>query len=197
VPYWLAGGSLGIVAAKAALMYAVAVIGLRLAQRRTLAQWTAIDFAAAVAVGALVGRTAVASGQSFAAGAIALLTILLLHALATLARRNRAFAKVVDHRIRVLVEHGVLQHDELVVCGLTDNDVLAKLREKGVRELSELRWVLYETKGDLTIVRAGVVSATTRPRRTTQRRGGCRRRTSSAFGASYTTRSAGFPSSSP
>jgi uncharacterized membrane protein YcaP (DUF421 family) len=153
VPYWLAGGSLGIVAAKAALMYAVAVIGLRLAQRRTLAQWTAIDFAAAVAVGALVGRTAVASGQSFAAGAIALLTILLLHALATLARRNRAFAKVVDHRIRVLVEHGVLQHDELVVCGLTDNDVLAKLREKGVRELSELRWVLYETKGDLTIVR--------------------------------------------
>ena len=68
VPDWLTGGSLGIVAAKAALMFLVAVLGLRLSQRRTLAQWTAIDFAAAVAVGALVGRTAVAAGQSFAVG---------------------------------------------------------------------------------------------------------------------------------
>ena len=35
-----------------------------------------------------------------------------------------------------------------------------------------------------SVVRAGVVSATTRPRRITQRRAGCRRSTSSALGAS-------------
>jgi uncharacterized membrane protein YcaP (DUF421 family) len=52
------------VAVKAALMYATALFGLRLAHRRTLAQWTAIDFAAAVAVGAIVGRTAIARDQS-------------------------------------------------------------------------------------------------------------------------------------
>jgi uncharacterized membrane protein YcaP (DUF421 family) len=153
--FWLTGHSsdLWAVAAKAALMYATAVLLLRVAQRRTLSQWTAIDFAAAVAVGAIVGRTAVASGQSYAIGAVALLTILAAHSLVTFARMQRWFAKLVDHRVRVILEHGELRHSQMVLCGLTENDVLAKLRQSGVRDLSELRYVLYETKGDLTIVR--------------------------------------------
>src|SRR4051794_22385671 len=98
---WLTGqaGELWIVAAKAALMFVVAVLGLRVGQRRTLAQWTAIDFAAAVAVGALVGRTAVASNQSFVVGAVALITILVAHALMMIGRFDRRFAKLVDHRV--------------------------------------------------------------------------------------------------
>jgi D-alanyl-D-alanine carboxypeptidase (penicillin-binding protein 5/6) len=48
-----------------------------------------------------------------------------------------------------------------------------------------------------SVVLEGTVSAITRPRRTTQRRGGWRRITSSAFGASKTTQSAGLPSSIP
>lgn len=151
---WLTGesGTLDIVAAKAALMYAVAVIGLRMGHRRTLAQWTAIDFAAAVAIGAIIGRTALASKQSFAVGAVALVTILVAHTVAMYARFNREFSKFIDHRMRVLVDHGQLRHDQLRICGLTENDVFARLREQGVYDLSELRYVLYETKGDLTLI---------------------------------------------
>lgn len=152
---WLTdqGGGLGIVAAKMALMYGVAVLGLRAAQRRTLAQWTAIDFAAAVAIGAIMGRTALDSKQSFAVGAVALVTLLGLHTIVITARFNRVFAKLVDHRVRVLVDHGRLRVDQLRLCGLTDNDVIGKLRQQGVHDLGELRYVLYETKGELTIVR--------------------------------------------
>lgn len=155
MPTWLAGqpDALLGVACKALLIYGTAVIGLRIAHRRTLSQWTAIDFAAAVAIGAVMGRTAVAEGQSFLVGAVALVTFLVAHALVTFGRWNRWFAKVVDHRVRVLVDHGRLRRDQLRICGLTENDVLAKLREMGVRELAELRYVLYETKGDLTVVR--------------------------------------------
>ena len=138
MPTWLAGqpDALLGVACKALLIYGTAVLGLRIAHRRTLSQWTAIDFAAAVAI-----------------GAVALVTFLVAHALVTFGRWNRWFAKVVDHRVRVLVDHGRLRRDQLRICGLTENDVLAKLREMGVRELAELRYVLYETKGDLTVVR--------------------------------------------
>lgn len=155
MPSWLTGqtGELAGVAGKAALMYATTVVGLRIAHRRTLAQWTAIDFAAAVAIGAVVGRTAVASGQSYLVGAVALVTLLTAHAVVTYGRLLPWFAKVVDHRVRVLVDHGTLRRGQLRLCGLTENDVLAKLREQGVYELSELRYVLYETKGELTIVR--------------------------------------------
>ncbi len=134
-------------------MYCTAVVGLRIAHRRTLAQRTAIDFAAAVAIGAVMGRTAVAEGQSFVVGAVALTTFLAAHTLVSLGRGNRRIAKAVDHRVRVLVDHGQLRRDQLRLCGLTENDMLAKLRELGIRDLSELRYVLYETKGELTVVR--------------------------------------------
>jgi uncharacterized membrane protein YcaP (DUF421 family) len=70
---WLTSpwSELGIVAATGGLMYLTAVVGLRLGERRTLAQWTVIDVAAAVAIGSIIGRTAVASSQSYAVGVVA------------------------------------------------------------------------------------------------------------------------------
>ena len=152
---WLIGhaGTLWTAAAKAGLMYAVALLALRVAHRRTLSQWTAIDFAAAVAIGAVMGRTAIASGQSFATGAVALVTFLAAHTVATYARYGRLFAKLVDHRVRVLVAHGQIRPTQLLRCGVTRNDLFALLRQSGVTDLAELRYVLYETKGTLTVVR--------------------------------------------
>ena len=155
MPDWLGGQTPHVagVVGKALLMYATAVIGLRISQRRTLSQWTAIDFAAAVAVGAIVGRTAIASNQSYLIGAVALVTLLVAHTLVSYGRMLPGFAKLVDHRVRVLVDHGRLRPRQLRICGLTENDVLAKLRQQGVHDLRELRYLLYETKGELTIVR--------------------------------------------
>lgn len=128
MPAWLTGQTdvLASAAAKAALMYST--LGLRLAHRRTLAQWTAIDFAAAVAVGAITGRTAIAGAQSYLVGAVALFTILAAHAAATVARSNRFLGKAVDHRVRVLVHHGRVRRNQLRICGVTEHDLFAQLR---------------------------------------------------------------------
>ncbi|MBV8992852.1 MAG: DUF421 domain-containing protein [Pseudonocardiales bacterium] len=143
---------LGTVAGKAVLMYVTAVVGLRLGERRTLAQWTIIDFATAVAIGAIVGRTAIAGTQSYATGAAALLTLIAVHRLASLLRFRPVAGKLFDHRVRVLVDHGQLRRRQLRMCGLTDNDLYAQLRQRGVFDLARLRYVLYEAKGDLTVV---------------------------------------------
>ena len=160
MPSWITGSPdvLVAVAVKAALIYLTAVVGLRIAHRRTLAQWTAIDFAAAVAVGAIIGRTALASSQSYLMGAVALGTILLAHGGITLARGNRALAKLVDHRVRILVEHGRVRHGQLRICGLTEHDLLAQLRQGGVFDLAGVRYVLYEAKGNLTVVPEGTTA---------------------------------------
>jgi uncharacterized membrane protein YcaP (DUF421 family) len=151
---WLTSpwSDLAVVAAKAALMYGTALIGLRLAERRTLAQWTIIDFAAAVAVGAIVGRTAIAQSQSYAIGAVALVTIIVVHRLASLLRFRPLLGKLADHRVRVLVIDGQVRHHQLRLCGLTDNDLYAELRQRGVFDLNDLKYVLYEAKGGLTVV---------------------------------------------
>jgi uncharacterized membrane protein YcaP (DUF421 family) len=85
-------------------------------------------------------------------GAVALLTILAAHAVATFARFNAWAARLVDHRVRVLVDHGRLRRDQLRVCGLTEADLVSQLRRRGAERLEDLRYVLYEAKGDLTIV---------------------------------------------
>lgn len=154
---WLIGDwlHLGAVAGKAALMYATALFALRVGERRTLAQWTIIDFVAAVAVGAIVGRTAIASTQSFITGAVALVALVVLHRVMSLLRLHPAFGRLTDHRIRVLVAHGRVRPHELTICGLTEGDLYAQLRQQGVFELSGIRFVLYEAKGGLTVVPDG------------------------------------------
>lgn len=154
MPAWIVDGwaELGVTAVKALLIYTLALFALRFAHRRTLAQWTAIDFVAAVALGAIVGRTAVAGNQSFAVGAVAVVTLLVVQALATAGKNRPWFAKAVDHRVRVLLEHGELRRDQLRACGVTETEVCSQLRQQGVERLEDVRYVLYEPKGELTVV---------------------------------------------
>jgi uncharacterized membrane protein YcaP (DUF421 family) len=152
---WITGHwpELGIVAGKAALIYGVALVGLRLGQRRILARWSIIDFVTAAAIGTIVGRTAIASAQSFATGGAALITIVAVHRVASMLRFSPAVSKLLDHRVRLLVEHGRIVRSQLRRCGITENDLLAQLRQEGVLRLAEIRYVLYEATGGLTIVR--------------------------------------------
>lgn len=147
-------GGLGWVVAKSALMFAVTVAGLRLGERRTLAQLGAFDFAVAVAIGSIIGRTVTASDTSFLTGAVALVTLLAVHRLVALARRRSRIARTVDHPPRVLVAQGKIQRRELARAGLTDADVHALLRQQGVDDLGRVGYLLYETRGATTLVGA-------------------------------------------
>jgi uncharacterized membrane protein YcaP (DUF421 family) len=147
-------GDLGWVVVKAVLMFAVAVIGLRLGERRTLAQLSAFDFAVAVAIGAIIGRTATASSASFATGAVALVTLLVVHRIVALARRHSRIARLIDHPPRILVAQGKVQDRELARAGLTAADTYALLRQQGVDDLNQVGFLLYETRGATTLISA-------------------------------------------
>jgi uncharacterized membrane protein YcaP (DUF421 family) len=151
--HWLTSDTteLAETAAKALLMYVTALVGLRIGERRTLAQWTIIDFATAVAMGAIIGRTAIAQ-QSYLTGAVALLTLVAVHRAASVLRFNPVLGKLLDHRVRVLVHEGQIRSSELRRCGLTDHDLYRELRQRGFFDVAALRYVLYESKGDVTVV---------------------------------------------
>ena len=142
-------------AVKAVLVFAVAVIGLRLGERRTLAQLSAFDFAVAVAIGSIIGRGATASDTSFVSSAAALVTFLAAHRVVSVLRRHSRVFRLIDHRPRVLVAAGELQGRELARAGLTAADVYALLREKGVGDLGQVGYLLYEEDGVVTLVGAG------------------------------------------
>ena len=141
----LVGGtdSLGWVMVKAVLIFAVAVIGLRLGERRTLAQ-----------LGAIIGRTVTTSSASFATGAVALVTLLVVHRLVAFARRHNRIARIIDHPPRVLVTQGKIQDRELARAGLTAADLYALLRQQGVDDLGQVGYLPYETRGVTTVIGA-------------------------------------------
>lgn len=76
-----AGGSCATV-----LLYATALAGLRLGTSRTIAQVSMFDFVTAVATGAIIGRTATASSTSYVQGAVAVVTLVVVHGLVSLLR---------------------------------------------------------------------------------------------------------------
>lgn len=146
---------LGWVAVKAALMFAVAVAGFRLGERRTLAELGVIDFVVAVAAGAIVGRTATASTTPFSTGAVALAALLVVHRFVAAARRRTRLGRLVDHPPRLLVAHGSIQERELARAGLTVADVATLLRQRGIVDLDDVAYLLYEARGAVTLIRTG------------------------------------------
>lgn len=137
---------------RTALIFFGAVVLLRLARRRTIAQWTVTDVVTAVSVGAVVGRTAVADSESVVTGVVALATLVTAHALVIQARRFRWFRRLTEHQVRVLVVQGRFRSGELRSCGLTEDDVREQMRLRGVRDLAAVRYVLFERQGGLTVV---------------------------------------------
>lgn len=151
---WLIGqwNTAWMVAAKTLLLYVTALAGLRLGTRRTLAQMSLFDFVTAMAVGAVIGRTATAGETSYLQGAVALVTLIVVHRLVSLLRCHPAAARVLDHRVRVLMVDGRIRRRQLWICGLTVDDLDATLRQQHIPRAAQVRYMLYERTGHFTIV---------------------------------------------
>lgn len=151
---WLIGpwNTVWMVAVKTLLLYVTALAGLRLGTRRTLAQMSLFDFVTALAVGAIIGRTATASETSYLEGAVALVTLIVVHRVVSLLRSHPTAARVLDHRVRVLMVDGQLRRRQLWICGLTVEDLHAALRQQHIHRAAQVRYVLYERTGHFTIV---------------------------------------------
>jgi uncharacterized membrane protein YcaP (DUF421 family) len=146
-------GNLGWVALKALLLYGTAVFGFRLGERRTLAEMSAFDFVAAVAVGAIVGRVPNADSTSYLAGAVTLVTVLAAHWVVSKLRQLPKAAFLFDHQPRVLVQEGRVLQEQLRRSGLTQDDLYGILRQQGVVDLSHVQFVIFEQRGKISVIR--------------------------------------------
>lgn len=153
------GGELVWVAVKAALLYLTALFGLRVEMRRTIAEISAFDFIAAVAVGAIVGRVPNASDTSYLAGAVTLVTLLILHNLVARMRFFRRASEFIDHPPRLLVAEGRVLEDQLHRSGLTRNDLYSILRQRQITDLGQVAYMILEQRGHVSVFRSDLAGA--------------------------------------
>ncbi len=147
--------TVGYVILGTVVMYASAVIGVRLAGRRTLAQLSAYDAVITVALGTLVSSVAVSSDPSYAQGLTALVTLLALQSsLGLLRSRSRWVRRAMDFRPEAVVREGEVELPEgLTTSQLTESELWSRLRQLGVADLDGVALVLLEPQGTITVAR--------------------------------------------
>ncbi|MDT4920206.1 MAG: hypothetical protein QOI15_1108 [Pseudonocardiales bacterium] len=146
---WRVAGS--VVIATVA-MYLLLILLVRLVGQRSLLGMTSLDLGCVVALGAVIGRTTLLATPTLLAGIIALTT---LFAMQTLFRAlgTGPLGRSLNRSPVVLMDGGVHLADNMRRARVTEADVRQALRLNGVTQLSQVRYVVMERNGAISVLR--------------------------------------------
>lgn len=142
----------GVTVLAALAIYVVLILFSRLVGPRSFARLTAFDFAVTVALGAVVGATST-GGAPVLRGIIGLGTLFLLRWLVAKYRRH-GLATVVDNAPIMLMDGPEILPEFLERAKITEEDLLQSLRKKGITNLSQVRAVVMERDGSISILKS-------------------------------------------
>ena len=137
-------------------LYALVLVLIRVMGQRTMASLSSFDLAAAVALGAVVGRAILGYTPTLAAGALGLVTLLVLQAGTGQLRRYRRGAVAISNRAFVLMAGSEIVEANLRKTHVSETEITAKLRQSGIRSRMEVACVILESTGQISVLRAGV-----------------------------------------
>ncbi len=136
-----------------AVLMLITVIGIvRIIGLRSFSKMSSFDFAVTVSIGSILAAVATSS-VALANGAIAALSLLGFQAaVAWMRARRPAAEKVVDNTPLLLMDGQEFLDDNLQSARVAKSDVVAKLREANVLRLQDVRAVVLETTGDISVL---------------------------------------------
>jgi uncharacterized membrane protein YcaP (DUF421 family) len=128
------------------IIFYVRVIGLR-----SFSKMSSFDFAVTVAMGSLLAAVTL-SGSSLADGLVAAGALLLVQAAVAYGRIRFGASAVVDNDALLLMAGSTMLEGNLRRARVTADDVRAKLRQANIQRYDQVRYVVLETTGDVTVV---------------------------------------------
>ncbi|WP_436795484.1 DUF421 domain-containing protein [Actinospongicola halichondriae] len=141
-----------LVVVSAVAIFVAVVVVARIVGLRAFSKMSSFDFAVTVATGSVMASVA-ASSTSLANGVLALVVLYACQwIVAQLRRRTRSAADLVDNQPVVLMLEGEFIAENLTSSRVTEADVYAKLREANVRRMADVRVVVLETTGEVSVL---------------------------------------------
>ncbi len=127
----------------------VRIIGLR-----TFSKMTAFDFVATIATGSLLANAATAETWSaFLVASGGMLSLLGTQALIAGARvRSGNLVGILENEPILLMRDGEMLRENMKNSRVAEEDLIAKLREANVLDFSEVRAVVLEATGDISVL---------------------------------------------
>ena len=143
----------GLAIVSAVGIYVALVILTRLAGLRSFSKMSSFDFAVTVAIGSLIASTIISADPPLARAGIALAALYAIQmGVAVLRRRSGAVRRAVDNAPLLLMDGPTILHENLDRACVTESDLMAKLREANVIRLDEVRAVVMESTGDVSVL---------------------------------------------
>jgi len=135
------------------ITFIIILVITRIAGLRTFAKMSPIDFASTIAIGSILATTILSSKTSLINGTFALGTIVSLQiAYGRLMKNFSAFHKLASNKPLFLMRNGIILHENLDRSGVSMEDLMAKLREANAIKLANVKAVVFETTGDVTVL---------------------------------------------
>jgi uncharacterized membrane protein YcaP (DUF421 family) len=142
----------GLILTALAMVWVVLLV--RVNGLRSFSKMTNFDFVMTVAVGSLLagaGQSTQWTGFGQALAAMAALFIV-QYATARLRKASDTFEQVLQNTPVVLMRDGVILDEALAYTRVAKSDLIAKLREANVLAMDQVRAVILETTGDISVL---------------------------------------------
>ena len=144
----------GLVVLSSVAIYAAVIVTVRLNGLRSFSKMSSFDFAVTVATGSLIATVA-ATTTSLANGVVALAAIMGSQRLVAAARRRTGFERLVDNTPILLMAGDRMIEEHMMQARITPDDIRAHVRAANVLDWSDVRAVVLETTGDVSVMHGG------------------------------------------
>ena len=120
---------------------------------RSFSKMSSFDFAVTVAIGSVLASTTMSISDPFWHGALTLIVLFTLQGVIAQGRsRFKPVVEVTDNDPLLLMRDGEILHDNLKGAGLTEGDLMGKLREANALQFADVRAVVFEPTGDVSVL---------------------------------------------
>ncbi len=133
-------------------IYIAVILLTRISGKRSFSKMSSFDFAMTVAIGSILASTILSSSVTLLHGTVGLAAVYLLQISAAFFRRFNSFSSLIDNKPLLLMDGPTILQHNLKKARVANDDLRAKLREANVIKLSQVRAVVFETTGDISVL---------------------------------------------
>lgn len=135
------------------VLCAILILYTRMSGLRSFSKISSFDFAITVAIGSVLGTSVLTQNPPVFQAAIVLGSLFLFQFLVSYLRsRYRSVGKLVDNEPIVLMTRDGFIVENLKKSRIEKDEIRAKLRAANVLQLSEVKLVILETTGDISVL---------------------------------------------
>ena len=138
---------------RAAIIFIYGLALLRLAHKRLLGKWSALDFVLAIVIGSNLSRALTANAPFWETLAATALLVALHWLLCTIAARAPALGPLLKGQAARLIHDGVVDAAAMRRHAVGEHDLQEALRGAGVADVATVREAYLERSGEISVLK--------------------------------------------